>query len=188
MGCHALLQGIFPIQGSNPGLPCCRRILYHLSHQGNPLQFGLLQFCLSVFLCLWVCVNVLFSIQLYHVCRFVYPPPQSRYKPVPAPQDSLSWLLLLPLFSPIPTLWQPFICSPCFIISKFFKKIFRCGPFLKSLLNFAFFFFFKCFGFSGRQACGQGILTPWPRREPASPILEGETLTTGLPGKSLKIS
>ena len=32
MGCHALLQGIFPAQGSNPGLPHCRRILYCLSH------------------------------------------------------------------------------------------------------------------------------------------------------------
>jgi len=28
-----LLQGIFPTQGSNPGLPHCRWILYHLSHQ-----------------------------------------------------------------------------------------------------------------------------------------------------------
>ena len=36
VGCHALLQGIFPTQGSNPGLPHCRRILYHLSHQGSP--------------------------------------------------------------------------------------------------------------------------------------------------------
>ena len=36
MGCHALLQGIFPTQGSNPGLPHCRQILYHLSHQGSP--------------------------------------------------------------------------------------------------------------------------------------------------------
>ena len=31
-----LLRGIFPTQGSNPGLPHCRRIFYHLSHQGNP--------------------------------------------------------------------------------------------------------------------------------------------------------
>ena len=30
--CHALLQGMFPIQGSNPGLPHCRQILYHLRH------------------------------------------------------------------------------------------------------------------------------------------------------------
>ena len=36
VGCHALLQGIFPTQGSNPGLPHCRQILYHLSHQGSP--------------------------------------------------------------------------------------------------------------------------------------------------------
>ena len=32
----SLLQGIFPTQGSNPGLPHCRRILYQLSHQGSP--------------------------------------------------------------------------------------------------------------------------------------------------------
>ena len=36
VGCHALLQGIFPTQGSNPGLPQCRWILYCLSHQGSP--------------------------------------------------------------------------------------------------------------------------------------------------------
>ena len=35
VGCHALLQGIFPAQRSNPGLPNCSRILYHLSHQGT---------------------------------------------------------------------------------------------------------------------------------------------------------
>ena len=29
-------QGIFPIQGSNPGLPHCRQILYQLSHKGSP--------------------------------------------------------------------------------------------------------------------------------------------------------
>ena len=34
--CHFLLQGIFPTQGSNPGLPHCRQRLYHLSHQGSP--------------------------------------------------------------------------------------------------------------------------------------------------------
>ena len=36
VGCHAVLQGIFPTQGSNPDLPHCRRILYHLSHQESP--------------------------------------------------------------------------------------------------------------------------------------------------------
>ena len=34
--CHALIQGIFPTQGSNPGLPHCRWIHYQLSHQGSP--------------------------------------------------------------------------------------------------------------------------------------------------------
>ena len=34
--CHALLHGIFPTQGLNPGLPHCRQILYQLSHQGSP--------------------------------------------------------------------------------------------------------------------------------------------------------
>ena len=33
--CHVLLQGIFPTQGSNPGLLHCRKILYQLSHQGS---------------------------------------------------------------------------------------------------------------------------------------------------------
>ena len=33
---RSLLQGIFPTQGSNPGVPLCRRILYQLSHNGRP--------------------------------------------------------------------------------------------------------------------------------------------------------
>ena len=33
VGSHSLLQGIFPTQGSNPGLPHCRQILYQLSHR-----------------------------------------------------------------------------------------------------------------------------------------------------------
>ena len=37
-GCHVLLQGSFLTQGSNWGLPHCRQILYHLSHQGSPNQ------------------------------------------------------------------------------------------------------------------------------------------------------
>ena len=36
MGWHALLQGIFPTRGSNPGLLHCGWILFHLSHQGSP--------------------------------------------------------------------------------------------------------------------------------------------------------
>ena len=36
VGSLSLLQGIFPIQGSNPGLLHCRQILYQLSHHGIP--------------------------------------------------------------------------------------------------------------------------------------------------------
>ena len=36
VGCHDLLQGIFPTQGLNPGLLHCRWTLYHPSHQRSP--------------------------------------------------------------------------------------------------------------------------------------------------------
>ena len=44
VGSLSLLQGIFPAQGSNSGLPYCRWILYQLSHKGSP---GTLEVCLS---------------------------------------------------------------------------------------------------------------------------------------------
>ena len=36
VGSLSLLQGIFPTQGSNLGLPHCRQILYQLSHKRSP--------------------------------------------------------------------------------------------------------------------------------------------------------
>ena len=36
VGCLSFLQGIFPLQGSNPGLPHYRQTLYQLSYQGSP--------------------------------------------------------------------------------------------------------------------------------------------------------
>ena len=36
LGCHSLLQGIFPTQGSNLGLLHCRQSLNWRSHQGIP--------------------------------------------------------------------------------------------------------------------------------------------------------
>ena len=38
VGCLSLFQEIFPTQGSNPGLPHCRQLLYRLSHKGRPKQ------------------------------------------------------------------------------------------------------------------------------------------------------
>ena len=36
VGCHFLLQEILLTQESNPGLLCCKKILYCLSHQRSP--------------------------------------------------------------------------------------------------------------------------------------------------------
>ena len=43
VGCHFLLQGIFPSQGLNPGLLHCRQILYQLSCEGSPNPSGIRQ-------------------------------------------------------------------------------------------------------------------------------------------------
>ena len=40
VGNHSLLQGIFPTQGWNPGLPHCKRILSQLSHKESPRILG----------------------------------------------------------------------------------------------------------------------------------------------------
>ena len=47
MGSLSLLQGIFPTQESNPGLPHCRQILYELSHKGSPRILGWVAFTFS---------------------------------------------------------------------------------------------------------------------------------------------
>ena len=49
VGCHALLQGIFPTQGSNPGFPHFRWILYHLNHQGSPRYWSGLSLLQGIF-------------------------------------------------------------------------------------------------------------------------------------------
>ena len=40
VGSLSLPQGIFPIQGLNPGLTHCRQILHQLGHQGSPRNTG----------------------------------------------------------------------------------------------------------------------------------------------------
>ena len=52
VGCLSFLQGIFPTQGLNPGLPHCRRMLYQLSHQGSSPTFfvsALYMLCTQLF-------------------------------------------------------------------------------------------------------------------------------------------
>ena len=57
VGCHPLLQGIFPTQWSNPALLHCRQILYHLSHQRSPAICLLLLLLLSRFSRVQLCAT-----------------------------------------------------------------------------------------------------------------------------------
>ena len=47
VGRYALLQGIFPTQGSKPGLPHCEQIIYCLSHQGSSWMLEWLSYSFS---------------------------------------------------------------------------------------------------------------------------------------------
>ena len=49
VGCHALLQGVFPTQESSPGHLHCLQILYHLSPQGSPRIVGSLSLLQGIF-------------------------------------------------------------------------------------------------------------------------------------------
>ena len=61
VGSLSLLQGIFPTQGSNPGLPHCRWILYWLSHKGSPYLWTSYSLkCCGGFHCYQLCVRAHF--------------------------------------------------------------------------------------------------------------------------------
>ena len=55
VGSLSSLQGIFPIQGSNSGLPHCRQFLYQLSHKGSPKY-------IYIYICVCVCVCIYISL------------------------------------------------------------------------------------------------------------------------------
>ena len=52
VGSPSLLQGIFPTQGSNPGLLHCRQILYYLSHEGSPSYISYMN--VKLLSCVWL--------------------------------------------------------------------------------------------------------------------------------------
>ena len=125
MGCHFLLQRIFPTRGSNPGLPHCRQTLHHLSHQGSPCQGlsyilnsnngGLCDAATppppSPYVCDWP-HKCSFS-SLLEVCELL----EARPHPVPAPLNSMtqpctrrelcvSGPLSCPTPGPLPSTWS----------------------------------------------------------------------------------
>ena len=72
---HSLLQGIISTQGSNPGLPQCSQILYHLSHQWSPSY--LISEEGKTFLLLWLektnetSVPIIFSLVIADIFNFI---------------------------------------------------------------------------------------------------------------------
>ena len=79
--------------------------------------------------------------------------------------------------------WRKHRVSVLLVFSQewlfFFWNLYWCV----TVLLLDFFFFFLMFLFFGQEACG--ILMLWPGIKPTPLALEGEVLTTGLPGKFL---
>ena len=67
VGCHFLLQGIFPTQGLNLGLLHCRQTLYRLSHKGNMRQLYHHEATLSALVC-----SLLTSLELEKLASLGY--------------------------------------------------------------------------------------------------------------------
>ena len=68
VGCHFLLQGIFPTQESNPGLLHCRQTLHCLSYQGSLLQLRSIQ----MYTCNSVCLFTLLLIDYGYYEQLCY--------------------------------------------------------------------------------------------------------------------
>ena len=73
VGCHAFLQGIFPTQGSNPGLLRRRQILYRLSFQESHIDNYYITIYLFSFLLYLknLCPISLCIEELYHFSTYI---------------------------------------------------------------------------------------------------------------------
>ena len=75
VGCHALLQGIFQTQKSNPNLSCIgRHVLYHQRHLGSPRICVLNTYSLSCFTCFHFRLNGIYSLlfSIIYSLLFIY--------------------------------------------------------------------------------------------------------------------
>ena len=70
VSCHALFKGIFPTQGSIPGLLHCRQILYQLSYQRSPILTVYIDgWCYYFYLLTFLIVSYMIDLpSLLHVC------------------------------------------------------------------------------------------------------------------------
>ena len=76
VGSCSLLQGTFPTQGLNPGLPHCRQILYQLSHSGKHKHTGVG----SLSLLQWIFLTQELNRSLLH-CKWILLPTELSGKP-----------------------------------------------------------------------------------------------------------
>ena len=94
MGCHFLLQRIFSTQGWNPDLLHFRRILYWLSHQGNPNQYAVYA-VLSCFRHVWLC-KTLWTVACQAPLSMGFPR-QEDWRGLPCPPGDLPNLGIKPV-------------------------------------------------------------------------------------------
>ena len=125
VGCHALLWGIIPTQGSNLGLLHCRWILYHMSHRRSPereipypyLKGNLLYFhhlsCVCCFSKWSLCQRAYFGVAVLsfpdNILQFTAHHPQQRTKcqfaEIGKPQSRNTEILLLLIFGRLAQTW-----------------------------------------------------------------------------------
>ena len=86
VGCHALLQGIFPTQGLNPGLPNCRQILYQLSYQGS---------CIKKKIYIYIYIYIFFFLVRFPVSLIGYCGRQNNVPPLSVPNLQDVYILIL---------------------------------------------------------------------------------------------
>ena len=73
VGSLSLLEGLFPTQGWNPGLPHCGKILYQLSHQGSPYMWLSKSLTLSEFLILSFLSPIVLTVDISPVSLQLFP-------------------------------------------------------------------------------------------------------------------
>ena len=171
MGCHSLLQGIFPTEGLNLGLLHYRQILYHLSHQGRSLH--------KIYTLYKKKIQCLKNLQQLCLGK----PSQTVHSITSSAVSSSSQLL-------IPTvIWMWSTNSHLtFLFGKYLLVCFSLaalGPGWATwdLFTVAHGFCLEVCRLSCPITCG--IWVPLPGIKPMSPALQGRFLTTGPPGNSL---
>ena len=129
MGCHFLLQGMFPTRESSPGLLHCRQILYQLTYKASPFYNPIKQALLDYNIYL---LSMSTSLQLLsHVRLFVTPWTEALQASLSI-TNSWSLLKLMSMESVMPSnhliLCHPLLLFPsiCPIIMVFANESVLC--------------------------------------------------------------